>query len=267
MANPLELPQIAGTQANKHVTSNDIDLLISDAIAGNANVTISTTSPVVIDKETYLENGQIRLVPDGTTPPTAAFTVQFEGRAAGQNRGLIRVENATLQDVTSLEVSGQGAAPSLPAGSFILIWLNSNSVKAATSAELSLTFASDADIRSAATGNRVLKSDRIETSAAFVTLTDAANIAVDWDTFINGEVTLGGNRTLSNPSNGQPGTWRTIIVKQDATGSRTMAFGTHYKSPGGLPVLTTAASAIDTLAILCVSSTEYFVFANKDIKV
>lgn len=59
-----------------------------------------------------------------------------------------------------------------------------------------------------------------------VALTDAANIITDaalGDVFT---VTLGGNRTLANPTNLiDPGRELRWLIRQDATGGRTLAFG------------------------------------------
>lgn len=118
--------------------------------------------------------------------------------------------------------------------------------------------ATDAEIRAATSGAHGIMAEDLETAAAPVTLTDAATIAVDWDTFINGVVTLGGNRTLGNPTNGQPGTWRRIQFNQDGTGSRTITWSNQYVHPGGTDaVLSTAASAVDTIYIYCRSSTVF----------
>lgn len=123
--------------------------------------------------------------------------------------------------------------------------------------------ATDAEIRAAASGAHGIMAEDLETAAAPVTLTDAATIAVDWDTFINGVVTLGGNRTLGNPTNGQPGTWRRIQFNQDGTGSRTITWSNQYVHPGGVDaVLSTAASAIDTIYIYCRSSTVFEVYVG-----
>ena len=86
---------------------------------------------------------------------------------------------------------------------------------------------------------------------AMTTLTDASSIA--WDVSANqvAQVTLGGNRTLANPSNLQAGAKYVLIIKQDATGSRTLAYGTAYKWPAGsAPVLTTAANATDMITFV-----------------
>ena len=117
----------------------------------------------------------------------------------------------------------------------------------------------------AAVADVIITADHLETASALVALTDAATIAVDWDSFINGTVTLGDNRTLGNPTNGQPGTWRTIIFTQDGTGSRTLALDTQYATPGGTLTLTTTAGAVDVLSIFCRTATSFYVFPAKDL--
>ena len=90
-----------------------------------------------------------------------------------------------------------------------------------------------------------------------VALTDAATIAVDLSLGNNFSVTLGGNRTLGDPSNVTAGQSGVIVVTQDGTGSRTLAYGgTKYKFAGGTaPTLTTTAAAVDVLAYYCESAT------------
>ena len=82
-------------------------------------------------------------------------------------------------------------------------------------------------------------------------LTDGANIAWNLDNAQCAKVTLAGNRTLDNPTNIQEGTTYVLTVVQDATGSRTLAYGTNYFFPGSTdPTLTTAANAIDVLTFV-----------------
>lgn len=83
------------------------------------------------------------------------------------------------------------------------------------------------------------------------TLTDAASISWNVANGVTATVTLGGNRTLANPTNLRDGASYALIVKQDATGSRTLAYGTAFKWPSGAaPVLSTAANAIDLLTFI-----------------
>lgn len=84
--------------------------------------------------------------------------------------------------------------------------------------------------------------------AEITTLTDGANISVDLALSNNYTVTLGGNRTLDNPTNVVAGQSGSIFVVQDGTGSRTLAYGTDYEFAGGTaPTLSTAANAVDRI--------------------
>jgi hypothetical protein len=105
----------------------------------------------------------------------------------------------------------------------------------------------------------------IEAAVEEVTLTDAATVAVDWSTFVNGVVTLAGNRTLGAPTNAEPGTTRVIRVVQDATGSRTLSFNAVYLFPGGTaPTMSTAANSKDTLYIYCETTSLFHVTHQLD---
>jgi len=80
-------------------------------------------------------------------------------------------------------------------------------------------------------------------------LTDGATITADLATANNFSVTLGGNRTLANPSNQTAGQSGIIVITQDGTGGRTLAYGSNWKFPSGnAPTLTTTASAVDVLS-------------------
>lgn len=82
-------------------------------------------------------------------------------------------------------------------------------------------------------------------------LTDAANITVDASQSNIFKVTLAGNRTLDNPSNLADGMVLTFRIKQDGTGSRTLAYGSKYEFPGDVaPTLTTTASKTDVITCL-----------------
>lgn len=87
-------------------------------------------------------------------------------------------------------------------------------------------------------------------------LTDGATITPDFAAAENFSVTLGGNRTLANPSNITAGQSGVIAVSQDATGGRTLAFGSYWKFEGGaVPSLSTTPNALDLLVYYCHSAT------------
>ena len=87
-------------------------------------------------------------------------------------------------------------------------------------------------------------------------MTDAASVAVDLSLANNFTLTLAGNRTLAAPTNVTAGQSGVIVVTQDGTGSRTLAYNSIYKFAGGTaPTLTTTASAVDVLAYYVESST------------
>ena len=104
--------------------------------------------------------------------------------------------------------------------------------------------ASGNNIVLAATGRVTVTS----ATATIVTLTDGATITPDFDAGCNFAVTLGGNRSIANPSNIAAGQSGSIFISQDGTGSRTASFGSYWDFPAGTaPTLTTTASAVDRI--------------------
>jgi len=100
---------------------------------------------------------------------------------------------------------------------------------------------------------------RIGTAAVadIVSLTDAASIAVDFNTGQNFAITLAGNRTLENPTNCVAGQVGSIFIVQDGTGSRTLAFGSNWGFPDGTaPVISTSINAVDRLDYIVHTSTD-----------
>jgi len=87
-------------------------------------------------------------------------------------------------------------------------------------------------------------------------LTDGATITPNFNTANNFSLTLGGNRTLANPTNLTAGQSGVIVITQDATGGRTLAYGSNWDFSGGTaPTLTTAANAVDVLVYYVNSAT------------
>jgi hypothetical protein len=124
-----------------------------------------------------------------------------------------------------------------------------------------LVFSTTADGASSPTeAMRIDSSQRVivqkASNGAVSALTDGATITPDFNAANNFSVTLGGNRTLANPTNLVAGQSGVIKLTQDGTGSRTLAFGSYWDfAAGAAPTLTTTANAVDILAYYVDSTT------------
>jgi hypothetical protein len=91
--------------------------------------------------------------------------------------------------------------------------------------------------------------------------------AFTWDQSLGNSatVTLTGNATLT-VSNAKAGMYGIIVVKQDATGSRTLAFGAGtnkvINGSAGVPFLTATASAVDILSYFYDGTTFWWTIGN-----
>lgn len=108
----------------------------------------------------------------------------------------------------------------------------------------------DSDMWTGTNSTKAVTPKKIFDAAVTQTLTDGATINWDGNAGLNFKVTIAGNRTLANPTNMKTGQSGLIIVTQDATGSRTLAYGSNFRFPGGAAanVLSTGANAIDVIS-------------------
>jgi hypothetical protein len=166
--------------------------------------------------------------------------------------GSVSLPDADRGDITT---SASGATFTIDAGVVTTTKIGDAQVTFAKHAAAALGTA--AEWRSN-TADKLLVTDDVWSAAGFVALTDAATIAVDLSTGINFSVTLGGNRTLGNPTNTKVGQTGMIRVTQDGTGGRTLAFASNYKFAGG------TAFSIDTTASR-ISYLNYFVNTSTEI--
>lgn len=198
-----------------------------------------------------LVSGSIQEMPvgDTLTPAIIAGAVPYTGTVpAGSTTPTITHNLGTLNvDVTVWDASGnEVVVPN----------------QRATTNTVVLTFTT------APTSNQytVMVSAGVMISPAPVpqTLTDAATIATDASLGNHFRVTLGGNRTLGNPTNsvdGQKVTWELI---QDGTGSRTITLGSNFALGTTISAitLTTTASKRDFLgAIYNAAAGKWFIVA------
>ena len=100
-------------------------------------------------------------------------------------------------------------------------------------------------------------------------LTDGATIATDMALSNNFSVTLGGNRTLGQPTNQAVGQSGSYFITQDGTGSRTLAYHADFKWVGGsanTPTLTTTAGAVDRIDYIVAAANKIHCVASLDVK-
>lgn len=98
-------------------------------------------------------------------------------------------------------------------------------------------------------------------------LTSGATVAVNLATSNNFSLTLTTNATLDAPTNVVAGQSGAIVITQDGSGSRTLAYNTVYKFPGGtVPTLSTAGGSVDVLAYYVESPTRITCRLVKDVK-
>jgi hypothetical protein len=95
------------------------------------------------------------------------------------------------------------------------------------------------------------------------TLTSGATVTPDFSASNNYTLTLDQNLTIENPTNLVAGQSGSIFLVQDATGSRTAAWGSYWDFAGGTaPTLTTTADAVDRIDYVVRSSTSIHAVAT-----
>ena len=87
-------------------------------------------------------------------------------------------------------------------------------------------------------------------------LTDAANIAWNVNDGLLAAVTLAGNRTIANPTNVRTGDVLVVELIQDATGGRTVTWGSNFRWPDDeAPTLSTDPNSRDIATFFALSPT------------
>lgn len=175
------------------------------------------------------------------------------------------LKNKTLEDSTTVIADNSDATKKI---AFQASSIATGTTRTITMPDADVTLmpeASASEIR-ANTANKAISTDGAWSSLEEVTLTDAATIAVDLSTGINFVVTLGGNRTLGNPTNEKVGQSGHIRIVQDGAGSRTLAYGSDWEFAGAsAPTLSTAIGAQDLLFYKVIATDRVFASLTKAI--
>lgn len=101
---------------------------------------------------------------------------------------------------------------------------------------------------------------------AVSTVTPAASVVLNLASSNNFTITLNTATTLANPTNVVAGQSGAIVVRQDATGNRTLNFGSYWLFPNKVaPIMTTTANAIDMISYYVISPTEIIVTTHFNI--
>ena len=241
-----------GIQGNSGIVANVNGVFLATAGAGAGQFGSSGVASVTLDSfgrvtavstATYLSSAVTAVangsgLTGGTITSTGTLAVQANSGIVANLNGVflatggIGAGTTGTSGVSSITTDAFGRVTAVGTASYV------------TSTSGSATNLSTANLTITGTVNN-------NANASSQTLTDAATISWDVSQGIVASITLGGNRTLSNPTNMKVGSY-ILHVYQDGTGSRTLTFDTKYKWPAGVaPTLTTDINAHDMISFVC----------------
>lgn len=199
------------------------------------NADIDAAAAIAFSKLASLTSGNI-LVGNGSN---VATSVAVSGDVTLSNAGVATVVSGTTSTAGKLQLTDSTSSTSTTTAA------TPNAVKTAY------------DLANGKPGLDTAQTWTKGQRGEITALTDGATITPDFADSNNFSVTLGGNRTLANPSNLTAGQSGCIWITQDGTGSRTLSYGSYWDFTGGTaPTLTTTASAVDCLVYAVQSSTK-----------
>jgi len=205
---------------------------------------VSTYQTKAIERAALANTNSFIATKASTSNPTTSGLLAHTGRAT-ISTNLAVTGNTTLTGTVNkvtITAPATGSTLTIADGKTLTM---SNSLTLAGTDSTTMTFpASSATVA----GLGIAQSFSAQQRGAISTLTDGATITPDFSLGNNYALTLAGNRTLANPTNLTAGATGSIFVSQDATGSRTLSWGSYWDFAGGTaPTLTTTASAVDRI--------------------
>ena len=257
------MPKAGGTFTGDVTLGANVGMVFEGS-TDDANETRLLAADPTADRLIYLPNADGTLVLSG-----AIVNADIASSAAISGSKIVAgttsvVGVVQLTDSTSSTSTSTAATPNAVKSAYDLA--NAALPKSGGTMTGAITFAAGQTI----SGYAALAAAQSFTAAqrgSITALTDGATITPDFAVANNYSVTLGGNRTLANPSNLTAGQSGTIVITQDGTGSRTLAYGSNWKFPGGTaPTLTTTASAVDVIAYYVESATRITARLIADVK-
>lgn len=123
-------------------------------------------------------------------------------------------------------------------------------------------FATIEDVWAASAGNKLLTAELLATAAEPVPIEDGSSPVFDWAEGINRTWEMAANREVPNPINGQPGTWRSIIVKGSSSTEREITFDDQYG--GDLPEIDDVTNAKWYELIIRCETTDHYLVSYRD---